>query len=171
MVNLSREVIEIEDDETDYGHLLNDTFALDDAGEGFLPLLPEDHFRDQSLPLHWNSATDFADLPLEATDPNVLYQIYLDQILGVFPDICLDHIKKLFNAHIRAGNDQSAITANDFSQAIITQILDTGRYPKEKDKRRDLKRKRPTKEESDDEGIKWTSPDRPAENYHYFDEM
>ena len=165
MVNLMREVIEIEDD--DYGELLKNNFTLDDAGEGFLPV---DHFRDQS-PLDWGLTPELADPPLRAPDPEELYQDYRTQVLGVFPDICLDHIKELFNARTGAVEEQPVLTANEISQAIITQILDNGNYPKEKDKRKTLKRKRSANEGSDSENSKWTSQDRSAESYHYTEEM
>ena len=170
MVSLPREVIEIEDDDTDHGRLSEEVFTLDNAGEAFLPISPEDRDRDQALLLDW-TAPDFISSPLEATDPAALYRICCDQILGVFPDICLDHVKKLFNTRIEAGQEQLILTANDFSQAIITQILDDGKYPKEKDKKKDLKRKRSTEPDSNDNDIQWTSQDRSSENFHYIEAM
>ncbi|KAI9782754.1 MAG: hypothetical protein M1835_003946 [Candelina submexicana] len=90
----------------------------------------------------------------------------LDRILEVFPDICHDHIGQLYEnrpAEIDVGNDPSS--------ALILKILDSGTYPKEKDRKIDLKRKR-EEEATDDEkeAATWEGRDRldPVFGFGYY---
>ena len=77
------------------------------------------------------------------------YDGCLREILDIFSDISHDHVQELYDSEMLnsvVGQEQHTITQN-----IITQILDKGKYPKEKDRQKELKRKRLA--DSDDEEI------------------
>lgn len=78
------------------------------------------------------------------------YERCLREVLEVFPDISHDHVQELYDAEMLIsvqGQEHQTTTQN-----IITQILDMdGKYRKEKDRQKELKRKRLT--DSDDEEL------------------
>ena len=84
--------------------------------------------------------------------PNVEVQIAscfdscLEKILEVFPDISHEHCREIYDAQML-----NPVEGQLIAQTLITQILDKGKYPKEKDRQKELKRKRLTN--SDDEEI------------------
>lgn len=68
------------------------------------------------------------------------YERCLSEVLELFPDISCDHVKTLYDTemqHNRAGSSPSTMV-----QDLIEKILEKGKYPKEKDRLNDLKRKR-----------------------------
>lgn len=65
------------------------------------------------------------------------YETCLQEVLEIFPDISLDHVKHLHDAQLLQPRDGQTI-----AQHLTTQILDAGKYPKEKDRQKELKRKR-----------------------------
>lgn len=65
------------------------------------------------------------------------YEACLQEVLEVFPDISRDHVQQLYDAQMPVPMDGQTIP-----QHLISQILDKGKYPKEKDRLKELKRKR-----------------------------
>jgi len=68
------------------------------------------------------------------------YERCLLEVLELFPDISRDHVKTLYDTemqHDRPGNSPSTMI-----QDIIEKVLGKGKYPREKDRLNDLKRKR-----------------------------
>ena len=65
------------------------------------------------------------------------YDACLQEVLEIFPDISRDHVQHLYDAQLLQPRNGQAI-----AQHLITQILDAGKYPKEKDRLKELKRKR-----------------------------
>ena len=86
-------------------------------------------------------------------EPEVLYQLYLDDILEVFPDICLDYAKELFDTQIQQFPPDGTVACIKFlSERVASQIIEKeDSYPKESAKRKKLKRKRSSSRESDSE--------------------
>ena len=88
------------------------------------------------------------------------YQSCLHDILEVFPDISHDYVQQLYNKQT-----ESVLPQEDtVTRTLIDKILDTGAYPKEKDRIRELKRKRNDNDE--EEAAKWKYMDlrdNPAE--------
>lgn len=82
------------------------------------------------------------------------YQSCLREILEIFPDISHDHVQHIYNKHteviIPDGQQENTV-----AQALIEKILDSGDYPKEKDRIKELKRKRSDKENDEEEAAKW----------------
>ena len=157
-----QEIIVIEDDSSDTTkddgsddgslgeEIMRTTLALQEIDEAALDIThsPFDNAFNFDQPLRPSTIT---------IDPKTRYRLYLDKVLEVFPDISLDHARSLYDT-----SQQQPLHSpdDDVSQAIITQILDTGKYPKEKDKKKDTKRKRTTGSGSDEDDSEWTSPDR-----------
>lgn len=85
------------------------------------------------------------------------YEFCLKEITEIFPDISHDHVQHLYDKH----NDaliQAFANGREFSQSLIEQILDAGKYPKEKDRLREikeLKRKREDPESYEEEAARW----------------
>ncbi|KAL8732490.1 MAG: hypothetical protein Q9166_002704 [cf. Caloplaca sp. 2 TL-2023] len=81
------------------------------------------------------------------------YDQCLQKVLDIFPDISHDHIKSLYDSHPSKAISPDGVP---LSEEIISQILDGGTYPKERDRQNELKRKRSEVENSDDErAVKW----------------
>ncbi|KAI9792236.1 MAG: hypothetical protein M1833_001235 [Piccolia ochrophora] len=59
---------------------------------------------------------------------------WMARVLDVFPDISLEHLRKL-------RSDLVAETARDTASELIMKVLDDGAYPKEKDNHKERKRK------------------------------
>ncbi|KAI9836388.1 MAG: hypothetical protein M1819_001418 [Sarea resinae] len=132
-----REVIEIDDSSDDEPSHRNPEPAICPP-----PRIP-DMFRPQSSPFTEDGC--------------------LTKILDVMPDICHDHVRKLFQEHMK----QTPL--EDPLQALMISILDAGNYPKEKEKQ-NLKRKR----EADDDGedgdgdvAEWQAPGRQLPTAQY----
>lgn len=84
------------------------------------------------------------------------YEICLKEILEVFPDISLDHVQTLYSQ--QAVSDTPLVPREiPMAQILIEKILDGGTYPKEKDRMRELKRKRSDKDIDEEETTKWKS--------------
>ena len=171
-----REVITIDDSDSepeddlhlDNAQLVNQFYQFDQNAQqqlfdGIIGQLP-----DPVDPVSLEVLPEEPTAPVvEQPDPAALYQAYVSKVLEVFPDICLKHVQQLYDAHTQADGEQRfAAQEDDISQHVITQILDGGKYPKERDTRRALKRKRESEEEGG-EDVKWTSPHRldPDSNY------
>ncbi|KAL8947596.1 MAG: hypothetical protein Q9222_006136 [Ikaeria aurantiellina] len=110
-----------------------------------------------------------AEIPAADTAPIVDVQQYEECrriVLDVFPDVSHDHLRSLYDDHIATGEP---VLGASSSEALISQLLDGGKYPKEKDRLNELKRKRSLK--SDDERAStWTNNERVAGDYLYPEE-
>lgn len=173
---IQREIIEIEDGNSDGDNAWGQFFTLED--DDTFDYVPDDITDVETPPL--NAAVPLAPVRLfssspypSITDPEILYLIYFEKVLEVFPDICHEHVRVLYNARTRAfGEQQSAAPENEVSQGVILQILDTGNYPKEKDKKKQLKRKRSSGSGSNEEDTEWTANDRLVpDNLYYSEDM
>ena len=171
-----REIIEIEDDSTDEDDAWRHFVTLED--DDALAYLPQNSTDIETPPLDAALSSALVSPSLDnpyspVTDPEILYLLYFEKVLEVFPDICHEHIRLLYNARTRAfGEQQSAAPQDDISQGVIMQILDTGKYPKEKDKKKELKRKRSSGAAGDEDDAEWTAQDRPKpDNTHYSEDM
>ena len=65
------------------------------------------------------------------------YDTCLQEIMEIFPDISRDHVQQLYDAQLLQPRDGQSL-----AQHLITHILEKGKYPKEKDRLKELKRKR-----------------------------
>lgn len=70
-------------------------------------------------------------------DPEA-YQECLKAILAVFPDISHDHVQQLWNK-LAWG---ALIGRDALNHTLIERILDGGAYPKERDRLRELKKRK-----------------------------
>ena len=86
--------------------------------------------------------------------PRVIsYEVCLKGITEIFPEICHDHVKQLYDQRRMALEYDEDIT-----QALIEQIMDSGKYPQERDrlkKLKELKRKREDQRSDDEEAARW----------------
>ncbi|KAL8997222.1 MAG: hypothetical protein Q9188_006376, partial [Gyalolechia gomerana] len=93
------------------------------------------------------------------------YEQCLRDVLDVFPDISHEHVKKLYD-----GRDQIEIVAPGISNAetLISLILDEGEYPRERDRLNELKRKRLSELDDDDErAAEWKNAEHTAGESFY----
>lgn len=61
----------------------------------------------------------------------------LNRLLEVFPDIAHDHVLRLCRSRVRQGT-----CGPELCDVLVAHILDSGQYPKERDRRLELKRKK-----------------------------
>jgi hypothetical protein len=101
-----------------------------------------------------------------AIDPESLYADCLNRVLEIFPDICRDHARNLYDSQMAIlGTQPLAGSDGPLSVAIIQQILESkDEYPKETAKKKKKKRKRSLIEDSpedEDDHERWRSKSRP----------
>lgn len=159
-----REVIEIEDsseyedEDTFAPELLSlDNFDHDGLGYGVDPAYCR-FGDDRDARISQNSTPD-----LSAQQPPS-FEDCLGRVVEVYPDICHDHVRRLYDTQVLAFVPQAVVSPQDqISQLLIVQILDDDKYPKESDRRKELKRKRCTALDSDeDDAATWTAVERAA---------
>jgi hypothetical protein len=113
-----------------------------DTGSDLAPILP------------WSPPTIIGD-------PKALYEQCQEKVLEVFPDVCRDHLKTIYDEEsILFEAARSAESNDQLAQAVIIKLLESETYPKESEKRKMLKRKRTTSDEEEEEG-RYRSLDRP----------
>ncbi|KAL8716594.1 MAG: hypothetical protein Q9225_006084 [Loekoesia sp. 1 TL-2023] len=103
----------------------------------------------------------------EVTSPPAMatYEQCLQEVLEVFPDISHEHVKELYD-----GRQTVEVVAPNIPmpEALISLILDGGKYPKERDRLNELKRKRLSELNSDDErAAEWKNADHIAGESFY----
>lgn len=81
------------------------------------------------------------------------YQACLKDLLDVFPDISHEYVQEIYNKHM---DSRGPYHPESPSQALIEKVLDSGHYPKEKDKR---KRKFSERDSDEEEAAKWKYKD------------
>ena len=79
------------------------------------------------------------------------YDACLAEIIEVFPDISREYVQSLYNNldHRHGPHAQTA------AQVLIEKILDGGNYPREKDRIKELKRKRSDRNSDEEEAARW----------------
>ena len=146
---LIHEITEISDEDEEFGD--GSTYNLDDI------FLNEDVAFETLSGAEGNSHTNGAR-PSNMENVFDGYPSCLREVLEIFPDISHEHVQQLYNKHMAAmvpAEQREGIVA----QALIEAILDGGRYPKEKDRMKELKRKRNDKETDEEEAAKWKQAD------------
>ena len=83
------------------------------------------------------------------------YEQCLTELLEVFPDISRDHVQSLYNGL----DHQNGLHVQTAAQILIDKVLDGGKYPKEKDRIKELKRKRSDKNNDEEEAARWKYAD------------
>lgn len=108
-------------------------------------------------------------LPDVAPEPVDAESACLNRVLEVFPDIDHEHVRQLYQA--RPVVAEEARPSGDPSGELIVKILDAGDYPKEKDRRKELKRKRAASAgSSQGETAAWEAADRERGSTQYSEE-
>jgi hypothetical protein len=86
------------------------------------------------------------------------YQTCLNRILEVFPDISHDHVQQIYNKDIEAIGPYERHNIN-MVERLVGKILESDKYPKQRDRVRELKRKRSDKDVDEEEAAKWKDMD------------
>lgn len=118
-----------------------------------------------SMPDHLSSIDSFdvesfqgsvrSDNMLHSQQPT--FDACLKEILELFPDVSHEHARGLYDRWINNPGPRQNVV-----QDLIEQILDGGRYPKERERLRELKelkRKREDKNSDDEEAERWKFAD------------
>ncbi len=104
-----------------------------------------------------------------AAQPADPEQLCIDRVLEVFPDIDREHVRQLYRD--RPLVMEGGLANSNPSEDLIVKVLDGGIYPKEADRRKELKRKRATSAASSDgETAVWEAADRERASTHYSEE-
>lgn len=97
--------------------------------------------------------------------PMPTYEQCLRDVLDVFPDISHEHVKKLYDGRDQLENIAPGVAD---SETLISRILDGGGYPRERDRLNELKRKRLSEPDEDEErAIEWKNAERTAGESFY----
>ena len=83
------------------------------------------------------------------------YDACLAEIIEVFPDISREHVQSLYNSL----DHQNGPYAQTAAQILIEKVLDGGIYPREKDRIKELKRKRSDRNSDEEEAARWKYAD------------
>lgn len=131
--------------------------------EGFFSSPDEAH--DSLEALDFANWTDDHARSHDRVAPAIIkpYQECLDEVLEVFPDISRDHVQQLYNTRVQSWGPYGVV-----GSTFIEQILDAGTYPKEKDRLKDLKRKRSVKTSDEEEASRWKHFGFRANPHQYF---
>ena len=158
-----RDVIEIEDSsEEERGRALDDFLAIGNV-EDFLPD-QNDQFLDFERRWSGDTSASSASSIIPSTVPQT-FESCLTEVLEILPDVSHIHVQELYNARESDGQATPNVSA---SQELVMQILDAGKYPKEKDRLNELKRKRSIAMSSDDErAARWKNAERGVGALHY----
>lgn len=103
-------------------------------------------------PLPSQTPAPYSNAPRMTATP---YETCLAEVLEVFPDVSREHVQSLYDNL----NHQAAPFAQTAAQVLIERILDEGKYPKEKDRIKELKRKRNDKTSDEEEAARWKYAD------------
>lgn len=140
-----RDVIDIDSEE--------DTDGQEDSDNSFFDNYLNDHVSGVHIsPVPSRTPTLYSSGPPTAVSP---YETCLAEILEVFPDMSREHVQSLYNDL----NHQDGPYAQTAAQVLIEKVLDGGKYPKEKDRIRELKRKRSDRNSDEEEAARWKYAD------------
>lgn len=162
-----REIIEIADDSGDETEVILEDFLTTEELEqarNAIHSIPSSATMNRPKSPGSSGSPDNPD-SLDNSQPTldtlVRFEKCQKQILDVFPDISLEHLKSLYDACLSRRLEKVPPAADDLAQELIAQILDREKYPKESERRRELKRKRSAAATSDDErATKWRNTSR-----------
>ncbi|KAL8707581.1 MAG: hypothetical protein Q9220_007422 [cf. Caloplaca sp. 1 TL-2023] len=155
------EIIDSDDEDRDFGleNFMTKEELEDALGEA-LNLTPDEGVQNNQIE---------SETPVVQDAPNTGPQSYDEchrRVLEIFPDVSHDHLRKLHDDHLA---NTEALPLATPSNALISRLLDGGKYPKEKDRLNELKRKRSLV--SDDERASlWTDNERLAGDSLYPEE-
>lgn len=141
-----RDVIDLLDSE-------EDTDGEEDSDNSFL----DNYLNEEVSGVHISPVPGRASA-LYSSEPRAAVSSYdacLGEILEVFPDISREHVQSLYN-NLNHENGPYAQTA---AQILIEKVLDGGNYPKEKDRIKELKRKRSDRNSDEEEAARWKYAD------------
>ena len=131
-----------------------DDFDLkDDSDNSFFDL----YLNEEVSGVHISPVPGGTPAPSARAPPTTVspYNTCLAEILEVFPDISREHVQSLYDK-LNHENDPYAQTA---AQVLIEKVLDGGNYPKEKDRIKELKRKRSDRNSDQEEAARWKFAD------------
>lgn len=161
-LNPGPEIINLDSESEDLNFPIEDFINLDDLDATFDGV-------GQDL-----ETFQFGDIPSSPhlqpvqTDVRSQYEICLSEVLEIFPDISHDHVRQLYETWIQANELQVRFQEQNLSIELTTQILDAGKYPKEKDRINELKRKRSQVLNSDEEEeVQWKDAKRELDGRVY----
>lgn len=149
----NREVIELSDSEDDSSFTFDadEYFLANDEIERGSPSHPRQAEGDIE-PVNYGRPNEPGSNG--AGNPIDNYHACLHGVLEVFPDISHDHVQQIYDKGIEATGPYERHN-NTMAQKLIGEILDSGKYPKERDRIRELKRKRSDKDIDEEEAAKW----------------
>lgn len=151
--NQQRTVIDITDSDDDQDVRLEDLMTPEELQAAVQRSLELDIIPD--LPLTPDGDDWDPHSPQTGQGPALApYDQCLQQVLELFPDVSHDFVKNLYDR--RPPNTPSP-DGIPLSEEIISQILDSVNYPKERDRQNELKRKRA--DSDGDKAAKWASID------------
>lgn len=136
-----RDVIDLETEEDTDGQEDSDNSLFDNC-------LNEEVSSVHISPLFGRTPGLYPRRPRTVVSP---YDVCLAEIVEVFPDISREHVKSLYNDL----DHQNGPYAQTPAQILIEKVLDGGNYPKEKDRIKELKRKRSDRNSDEEEAARW----------------
>ena len=128
------------DDQEESDNLFFENFLNEDVSSVHIPPMPN------RAPAPYSGGIETVVSP---------YEKCLAELLEVFPDISREHVQSLYNSL----DDQNGLYAQTAAQVLIEKVLDGGKYPKEKDRIKELKRKRGDKNSDEEEAAHWKYAD------------
>lgn len=130
-----------------------DTDDQDESDNSFF----DNYLNEEVSGVHISLVPSRTPLP-HSSEPRIVvspYDACLAEILEVFPDISREHVQSLYNNL----NHQNGPYAQTAAQILIEKVLDGGNYPKEKDRIKELKRKRSDRNSDEEEAARWKYAD------------
>ena len=141
-----RDIIDLLSEDEEYGGQEESDNSL------FESFLNEDVAGVHTSPMPNRAAAPYSSGTRTALSP---YEKCLAELLEVFPDISREHVQSLYNSL----DDQNGLSPQTAAQVLIEKVLDGGKYPKEKDRIKELKRKRGDKNSDEEEAAHWKYAD------------
>ena len=140
-----RDVIDLDSDE--------DTGGQEDSDNSFFDNYLNDEVSSVHIsPVPSQTPATFASSLSAAI---LTYDACLAEIIEVFPDISREYVQSLYN-NLDQRHGPYAQTA---AQILIEKVLDGGNYPREKDRIKELKRKRSDRNNDEEEAARWKYAD------------
>lgn len=111
------------------------------------------------------------NLLVVSKDGRTEYERCLSEVLEVFPDISHDYVHQTIESWTRSKELNGEDHEQNLATGLISQILDAGKYPKERDRINELKRKRSQEPNSEEEETaQWKNAKRELETCVYHGE-
>ena len=146
-----RDVIDLLSEEDSDGQ--DDSDGQEDSDDFFFNnFLPDDVSAVHIPPVPGQTLTPYLSATRTTVSP---YDTCLAEVIEVFPDISREHVQSLYN-NLNHEDGQYAQTA---AQTLIEKVLDGVKYPKERDRIKELKRKRSDRNSDEEEAARWKYAD------------